>query len=115
MKRIYLTAALFLQVMLFSQLSLAESIDEINNQYNKEYEAIKPPSSTSSVRTDYLFEQTALSTLQTTKILKLIYEQNREILSKYDEALNKYDEIIRQNNEIIKLLSKDASKDEGKN
>jgi len=113
MKKILLISV-FLQVMLFSQLTLGESIDEINDQYNKEYEAIRPSSGSRSVGTDYLFEQTALSTLQTTKVLKLIYEQNREILSKYDDALNKYDEIIRQNNEIIKLLSKDVSKDEGK-
>jgi hypothetical protein len=114
MKKILLIVIIFLQVMLLSQMTFGESLDEINDQYNKEYEALKPPSGSSSVRTDYVFEQTALSTMQTTRLLKLIYEQNREILSRYDNALNKYDEIIRQNNEIIKLLSKDVSKDEEK-
>ena len=112
MKKIYVMVVIFLMVMLFSQLTLGESIDEIDDQYNKNYEAVKPPSNSSSVRTDYLLEQTALSTQQTVKILKLIYEQNKEMLSKYDDAMNKYNEIIRQNNEIIKILSKDVSSDE---
>lgn len=111
MKKILLIIILFIQVVLFSQTAPGESIDEIVDQYNKEYEALKPVSDSSSVRTDYVFEQTALATQQTTKMLKLIYEQNREMISKYDDALNKYDEIIRQNNEIIKLLSENDSKD----
>jgi hypothetical protein len=112
MKRVLLMAVLFFNVILFSQITRGESIDEINDQYNKQYEVLKQPSDSSSVKTDYVFEQTALSTEQTAKILKLIYEQNREMLSKYDNALKKYDEIIRQNNEIIKLLSNKDSKDE---
>ena len=114
MKKSYVIVVSFLMIMLFSQLTLGESIDEIDDQYDKDYEAIKPPSGSSSVRTDYLFEQTALSTQQTVKLLKLIFEQNKQILSRYDDVLNKYNEIIRQNNEIIKILSKDVSSDEGK-
>jgi hypothetical protein len=104
---------LFLFILIFStpQITFAgASIEELDEQYNKESEALKPPSTYSSVRTDYVFEQTALAAAQTTKILRLIYEQNREMLTKYDEVLNKYDEIIRQNNEIIKLLSKSEEK-----
>jgi hypothetical protein len=114
MKRILLIYVFFLLVIASPQITLGQSIDEIDEQYNKDYEAMKPPSGSSSVRTDYVFEQTALSTMQTTKLLKLIYEQNREMLSKYDSVLDKFDEIIRQNNELIKLLSKDVSKDESK-
>jgi hypothetical protein len=113
MKKILMIVAFFAQITLCPQLCHSASTDEQFDQYNKQYEALKPQAY-SSVRSDYVFEQTALSTQQTTKILELIYEQNRELLSKYDEALNKYDEIIRQNNEIIKLLSKDATKDESK-
>jgi hypothetical protein len=114
MKRILLIYILFFLVIVSPKITLGQSIDEIDDQYSKDYEALKPPSSSSSVRTDYIFEQTALSTLQTAKLLKLIYEQNREMLTKYDGVLEKFDEIIRQNNEIIKLLSKDASRDEPK-
>ena len=114
MKKILITVILILQVVLLSQTTIGESLDEIDEQYNREYEALKPTSNSSSVKTDYLFEQTALSTMQTTKLLKLICEQNKEMISKYDEALSKYDEIIRQNNEIIKLLSKNVSEDEDK-
>jgi hypothetical protein len=111
---------LFIIVVLFTlfippaQSGYSASMDELTDQYNKQYDALKPPSNYSSVRSDYVFEQTALSTQQTTKILELIYEQNRQMLSRYDEMLNKYDEIIKQNNEIIKLLSKNGSKDETK-
>jgi hypothetical protein len=112
MKKFLLIASvLFLQFVLISQVSHSASMDELTEQYNKQYESLKPPSNYSSVRSDYIFEQTALSTQQTAKILELIYEQNRQMLSKYDEILNKYDEIIRQNNEIIKLLSKNGAKE----
>jgi hypothetical protein len=114
MKKLIMIGILFLQVILCPQLSLGASMDDLNEQYNKQYEALKPPSGSSSVGVDYVFEQTALSTLQTTRILEHIYEQNREMLSKYDDALNKFDEIIRQNNEIIKLLSKNGSKEADK-
>jgi len=114
MKRILLIYIFFFLVIVSPKITLGQSIDEIDERYNKDYEALKPPSDSSSVRTDYVFEQTALSTMQTTKLLKLIYEQNREMLSRYDGVLDKFDEIIRQNNEIIKLLSKDVSKDESK-
>ncbi|MBN1624928.1 MAG: hypothetical protein JW944_00275 [Deltaproteobacteria bacterium] len=108
MKKILFEIILFLQIILIPGFAPGQSIDEINEQYNKDYEALKPPSGSSSVRTDYVFEQTALSTRQTTRLLELIYEQNREMLSRYDRILSKYDEIINQNNEIIKLLSKEA-------
>ena len=114
MKRILLIPAFFLLVLISPQITLGQSVDEINEQYDKDYEALKPPSSSSSVRTDYVFEQTALSTQQMARLMKLIYEQNQEMLTKYNSVLEKFDEIIRQNNEIIKLLSKDAAKDESK-
>jgi len=110
MKKILLINIFFLLVTVPPQIALGQSIEEIDEQYNRNYEALKPPSDSSSVRTDYVFEQTALSTMQTTKLLKMIYEQNREMLAKYDGVLEKFDEVIRQNNEIIKLLSKDESK-----
>jgi hypothetical protein len=114
MRKIFMIAALFAQVVLCPQMSHGESMEELTDQYNKNYESLKPPSKYSSVGSDYVFEQTALSTMQTAKILELIYQQNREMLSRYEDALNKFDEIIRQNNEIIKLLSKNGSKDEVK-
>jgi hypothetical protein len=110
MKKKLLIAIYFLLVLISPKISLGQSIDEINEQYSKDYEALKPPSSSSSVKSDYVFEQTALSTQQTARLLKLIYEQNQAMLANYQGVLEKFDEIIRQNNEIIKLLSKDAAK-----
>jgi hypothetical protein len=111
MKAIFLIVGISAFLILCPKYSHCASMDELSEQYNKQYEALKPPAY-SSVRSDYVFEQTALATQQTTKILELIYEQNREMLSKYEETLNKFNEIIRQNNEIIKLLSKNGAKDE---
>ena len=95
---------LFSLTLILPQISFSESTDELSEQFVREYEALKPPE-TSSVRTDYKFEQTALATFQTAKLLQLMYNQNQEIISKYDEMLQKYDKIIEQNKEIIKILS----------
>jgi hypothetical protein len=113
MKKIFI-AVIFCLIVLFSQLSPGESINEVDDQYNKQYDALKPSSTSSSVRTDYIFERIDLSTMQSAKVLRLIYEQNQEMLARYEDTLKKYDEIIRQNNEIIKLLSKGDSKGEDK-
>ena len=101
--------------MFFADTALCQSMDELSNEFNEEYEAVKPPSASSSVRTDYVFRQTAIATKHTAKILELMYGQNQEIMAKYDELLQKVDEIIQQNNEIIKALSELGKKSESSN
>ena len=112
MKKILFIYTLFSLVILCAQAAPCQSIDELSEQFDQEYEAVKPPSASSSVGTDYIFQQTALSTRHTVRILELMHGQNQEILSKYDEIIQKYDEIIRQNNEIIKILSELGKKEE---
>jgi len=112
MKKTLVISILVSLIMFCAQTAFSQSIDELTEQFEKEIESNKPPSETSSVGTDYIYKQTALATMYTTKMLKLMYEQNQEILSKYDEILQKYDEMIQQNNEIIKLLSELVKKDE---
>ena len=110
MKKTLLFCILISVTLLGSQTAHCQSVDEFTEQFEEEYEALKPRES-SSVGADYVFRQTALAAKYTTKILNLLYHQNQEFLAKYDEILNKYDEIIQQNNEIIKLLSELGEKD----
>lgn len=105
MKKIIIPILILLSLY-FPQSVLCEPIDELTDQFAKEYEALKPPSETSSVRTDYKFEQTALATFYTIKVLELMYDQIQQIVSKYDEVVQRYDKIIQQNDEIIKILTK---------
>lgn len=105
MKKIFIMIALAFFIASFSDSGICDSIDEISDQFMKEYEALKPPSETSSVHTDYKFDQTALASFYTIKVLKLLYEQNQQMVSKYDEMLQRYEKIIHQNEEIIKILS----------
>ena len=83
-----------------------ESIDEVFDQFGQEYEALKPPATGSSIRADYRIEQTAVASFYTTKMLKLLVQQNQEIAVKYNTMLQKYDRIIEQNKKIIELLSR---------
>jgi len=86
-------------------VAVGDPLDDLLDEFNKDYNAIKPPSEYSSVNSDYKLGQAALGTLYTTKALGLLYRQNQELLAKYDEMLRKYDEVIRQNKEIIRILS----------
>ncbi len=92
--------------------TFADPLDDLLSEFDKQYEAIKPPSEYSSINTDYKLGQTALGTLYTTKAIALLYKQNQKLIEKYDEMLRKYDEIIRQNKEIIRILSAIAKKGE---
>lgn len=83
----------------------ADPLEELLEEFHKEYNAIKPSSQYSSVNSDYKLGQAALGTLYTTKAIGLLYKQNQEILEKYDEMLRRYDKIIKQNREIIKILT----------
>ena len=112
MKKIFITSIIACLIILCAQAAPSQSIDELTDEFRQEYDAIKPPSASSSVGSDYIFHQTALSTNHTVRILELMYGQNQELLSRYDEMIQKYDEIIRQNNEIIKLLTESTKKKE---
>jgi len=86
-----------------------DSMDELVEQFGKEYEAMKPPPN-SSVNSDYKLDQVALGALYTTKTLSLIYKQNQIIMEKYDQLVMRYEKIITQNKEMIRLLSIIAKK-----
>ena len=85
-----------------------DPFEELMESFDKECNAIKPPSRYSSVNSDYKLGQAALGTMYTAKAIGLLYRQNQQLLEKYNEMLQKYDKVIEQNNEIIRLLSRIA-------
>ncbi|MBN1848464.1 MAG: hypothetical protein JW932_07755 [Deltaproteobacteria bacterium] len=105
MKKTLLMVIFFSLMIFLDRSAFCDPIDDLADQFTKGYEALKPPSDSSSVRTDYKFEQTALATFYTIRVLKLMYEQNQLVISKYDEMLQRYDKVIEQNEEIIKILT----------
>lgn len=111
---IILCMVVLLPLILAPRTSWGESIDDVFDQFGKEYEALEPPSRGSSVRADYRIEQTAVASFYTAKMLKFLAQQNQEISSKYDMMLQKYDQIIEQNNKIIELLSRLPERQEKK-
>jgi len=102
--------ALFLT--LSSPFGYAESMDELIDSLDKQYEELVP-APYSSVNTDYKLSQVALGSLYTTKALNLLYKQNQEISKKYDTLIQKYDKVIDQNDEIIRLLTVISEKEKG--
>lgn len=95
------------------QIAIAQSADEVFDQFGQEYDALKPPSEGSSVSSDYKLGQTALGSFYTTKMLSLMVKQNQQILERYEDIIQKYDLMIEQNKKIIELLTA-LTKDQGK-
>ncbi len=79
------------------------SIDELVDEFNLEVESLKPLPN-SSLNADYKQAQATLGTIYTIRALKLLYEQDRELINQNDAIKSKYDALIKQNEEIIKLL-----------
>ena len=102
-----------LMVLLGVCAMAGDPLEELMESFDKDYNAIKPPSEYSSVKSDYKLGQAALGAMYTTKAIGLLYRQNQQLLEKYDEMLQKYDKVIEQNRKIIRLLSSIA-KNQGK-
>ena len=105
MKRGIITSVFLMVIFLRPGTLFCDSMEDMVDQFGKEYEAMRPSSPNSSVNTDYRTGQTALGVFYTIKTLRLMYSQNKEMMGKYDEMLIKYNEIIKQNKEIIQLLN----------
>jgi hypothetical protein len=80
------------------------SIDELVDEFNLKVESLKPLPN-SSLNADYKQAQATLGTIYIIRTLKLLYEQNRELINQNDAIKSKYDALIEQNEEVIKLLS----------
>ncbi|MFK5952274.1 MAG: hypothetical protein QM498_04390 [Desulfobacterium sp.] len=82
---------------------------DITDQFSEKYTSLVPAPN-SSVGSDYLFEQMALGSEYTVRMLDLIHDQHISLSEKYDRILEKYDLMEAQNKEIIFLLKKIAEK-----
>jgi hypothetical protein len=81
----------------------AQSMDGLVNQYQKEYEEVKPRPG-SSVGTDYKLDQIAMGALYTVRSLSMIHDQNGQIIQNQQALMDRYDRMIRQNEEVVRLL-----------
>jgi len=82
---------------------------DITDQFSEKYTSLVPAPN-SSMGSDYLFEQMALGSEYTVRVLDLIHDQNTGLSEKYDRILEKYDLMEAQNKEIIFLLKKMVEK-----
>jgi len=112
MKRSLFISLILAIVIAFTPVAFCDPMDELMDQFEKEFEAEKPAPHT-SVRADYKQAQAALGSSYTAKALSLIYKQNETVVEKYDQLIEKYDQIIVQNQEIIRLLSIIAKEEGG--
>ena len=78
---------------------------DISDTFTKKYSALLPAEN-SSVRSDYLFEQIALGSEYTVRLLDQINENNAQLEHKVDTIIEKFDVLIEQNHKIIDLLEK---------
>ncbi|GBC59820.1 hypothetical protein DENIS_0761 [Desulfonema ishimotonii] len=107
MKKMVYGLVFFSAMLTASGMALADPMDSLIDEYEQAFKAVKPPPQ-SSVRSDYKFDQMAMSGLYTTRTLRLIYQQNQSLMERQDEMLNRYDQIIEQNKEVIRLLTRIA-------
>lgn len=105
MKSILVVVLFVSMALTCPQRAFCESVDDMMEQFGREYESLAPPSESSSVSSDYKIGQTALATFYSARMLTLTYKQNQSLFSKYNEIIRQNNEIIRQNEEIIKILS----------
>ena len=112
MKRTYFIVLVLAVAVAFTGVAFCDPMDELIDQFEKEYEAKKPAPYT-TVGADYKQAQAALGASYTTKALGLIYKQNQTVVEKYDQLIQKYDQVIEQNQEIIRLLTVMAKEKEG--
>ena len=83
--------------------AFAQSMDGLVNQYQKEYEEVKPRPG-SSVGTDYKLDQMAMGALYTVRSLSMLHDQNGQIIQNQQALMERYDRMIRQNDEVVRLL-----------
>jgi hypothetical protein len=97
-------AAALSLIFLFTASAWSDPMQDLIDTLEQDFERMVPGPN-SSVGTDYPTRQAALGALYTNRSLSLIYEQNRELLSKQEDLLDRYDRIIDQNQKIIDLLT----------
>ncbi|MCD4675289.1 MAG: hypothetical protein K8S18_04740 [Desulfobacula sp.] len=95
---------LLILIFIITWSSLVHSSD-ISDTFSEKYNSLVP-SENSSVRSDYLFEQMALSGEYTIRMLDQLNGQNDLLNEKFDIMIEKFDILIEQNKKIIDLIEK---------
>ena len=100
---------IFVFIICWSSLAYAS---DLSQTFTEKYNSLTPPEN-SSVHSDYLFEQMALGSEYTVKLLDQLDERNSRLNEKVDVMIEKFDILIEQNKQIIELLKekKEASND----
>jgi len=78
---------------------------EISDTFAEKYKALMPRES-SSVHSDYLFEQISLGSHYTILLLDQLSTKTGQGNDKLDRIMEKFDILIEQNQKIIQLLEK---------
>ena len=97
---------LSLFVLVFATASHAA---DLSDEFKQKYKALEPGVST-SVRSDYLFEQISLGSEYTVMLLDMINDRNTDMADKMDSLIEKLDILIEQNRHLIDILSSDKQK-----
>ena len=99
------------KILIFIFIITCSSIgyaSDISDTFTEKYNSFIPAEN-SSVHSDYLFEQIALGSEYTVRILDQLSENNEKLNEKVDLMIKKFDILIEQNKKIIKLLEKASS------
>jgi hypothetical protein len=93
--------------------ALAQSMGGLVDQYQKEYQEVKPRPG-SSVGTDYKLDQIAMGALYTVRSLSMLHDQNDQIIQNQRALMDRYDRMIRQSDEVVRLLRRLVALREGR-
>jgi len=107
MKKIVIIVGIICYTSVF-YISTART-SNISDTFSEKYTSLLPPEN-SSVHSDYLFEQIALGSEYTIRLLDQINERNISLDNKVDKVIEKFDILIEQNQKIIDLLEKQMNK-----
>lgn len=104
---------------LTSETFSQEDIDNIIDQLKTEYEKVEPPTSNSSINSDYPLKQTAIGIFYSARLMSHLVKQNQTLHSNQEQSLRinrelieKLNTIVMQNKEIIRLLKVVAERPE---
>lgn len=95
---------IFILIFIITCSSIGHASD-ISDTFTEKYNSFVPAEN-SSVGSDYLFEQIALGSEYTVRMLDQLNDNNEKLNEKVDVMIEKFDILIEQNKKIIKLLEK---------
>jgi len=95
---------IFILIYIITCSSIGYASD-VSDTFTQKYNSFVPAEN-SSVGSDYLFEQIALGSKYTVRMLDQLNENNEKLNEKVDIMIEKFDILIEQNKKLIKLLEK---------